>query len=97
MDINRIESITLLKDASATILYGSRASNGVIVIETTAPKAGKLRVTYDFKPTIAIVDLTDYDLMNAGKNCNMKRKPDYILKRSHRVMKTTIAVNRGIG
>ena len=65
MDINRIESITLLKDASATILYGSRASNGVIVIETTAPKAGKLRVTYDFKPTIAIVDLTDYDLMNA--------------------------------
>lgn len=49
MDINRIESITLLKDASATILYGSRASNGVIVIETTAPKAGKLRVTYDFK------------------------------------------------
>ena len=74
MDINRIESITLLKDASATILYGSRASNGVIVIETTAPKAGKLRVTYDFKPTIAIVDLTDYDLMNAREKLQYEKE-----------------------
>ena len=74
MDINRIESITLLKDASATILYGSRASNGVIVIETTAPKAGKLRVSYDFKPTIAIVDLTDYDLMNAREKLQYEKE-----------------------
>ena len=74
MDINRIESITLLKDASATILYGSRASNGVIVIETTAPKAGKLRVTYDFKPTIAIVDLTDYDLMTAREKLQYEKE-----------------------
>ena len=74
MDINRIESITLLKDASATILYGSRASNGVIVIETTAPKAGKLRVTYDFKPTIAIVDLTDYDLMKAREKLQYEKE-----------------------
>ena len=74
MDINRSESITLLKDASATILYGSRASNGVIVIETTAPKAGKLRVTYDFKPTIAIVDLTDYDLMNAREKLQYEKE-----------------------
>ena len=74
MDINRIESITLLKDASATILYGSRASNGVIVIETTAPKAGKLRVTYDVKPTIAIVDLTDYDLMNAREKLQYEKE-----------------------
>lgn len=74
MDINRIESITLLKDASATILYGSRASNGVIVIETTALKAGKLRVTYDFKPTIAIVDLTDYDLMNAREKLQYEKE-----------------------
>lgn len=74
MDINRIESITLLKDASATILYGSRASNGVIVIETTAPAAGKLRVTYDFKPTIGIVDLTGYDLMNAREKLQYEKE-----------------------
>lgn len=37
MDMERIESITVLKDASATILYGSRAANGVVVIETRRP------------------------------------------------------------
>ena len=74
MDINRIESITLLKDASATILYGSRASNGVIVIETVAPKPGQLRVTYDFKPTIAVVDLTGYDLMNASEKLQYEKE-----------------------
>ena len=73
MDINRIESITLLKDASATILYGSRAANGVIVIETTAPVPGQLRVTYDFKPTIAYADLTGYDLMNAREKLEYER------------------------
>ena len=73
MDINRIESITLLKDASATILYGSRAANGVVVIETVAPKAGKIRVSYDFKPTIAFVDLSDYDLMNAAEKLEYER------------------------
>lgn len=73
MDINRIESITILKDASATILYGSRAANGVVVIETTTPKAGKIRVNYDFKPTIAFVDLSGYDLMNAAEKLEYER------------------------
>ncbi len=73
MDVNRIESITILKDASATILYGSRAANGVVVIETTTPKAGRIRVNYDFKPTIAFVDLSDYDLMNAAEKLEYER------------------------
>lgn len=73
MDVNRIESITILKDASATILYGSRAANGVVVIETVKPKPGQLRVTYDFKPTVAIADLTDYDLMNAREKLEYER------------------------
>lgn len=73
MDINRIESITILKDASATILYGSRAANGVVVIETIKPKPGQLRITYDFKPTVAIADLTDYDLMNASEKLEYER------------------------
>ena len=73
MDVNRIETITLLKDASATILYGSRAANGVVVIETVAPKAGQLRGTYDFKPTIAFADLTGYDLMDAKEKLEYER------------------------
>ena len=73
MDVNRIESITILKDASATILYGSRAANGVVVIETVKPKPGQLRVTYDFKPAVDIADLTDYDLMNAAEKLEYER------------------------
>jgi TonB-linked SusC/RagA family outer membrane protein len=43
---NNIESITVLKDASATAIYGSRASNGVIIITTKKGKAGDLKVSY---------------------------------------------------
>ena len=45
---NDIETFTVLKDASATAIYGSRASNGVILITTKKGKAGqKMKVTYD--------------------------------------------------
>lgn len=48
LDPNTIESITVLKDASATAIYGSRASNGVIII--TTKKGGKtLKVDYNFQ------------------------------------------------
>ena len=44
---NNIESITVLKDASATAIYGSRASNGVIIITTKKGKAGELKINYN--------------------------------------------------
>jgi len=44
---NDIESIDILKDASATAIYGSRAANGVVVITTKKGKKGKAKVTYD--------------------------------------------------
>ncbi len=44
---NDIESIDIAKDAAATAIYGSRASNGVVFITTKKGKTGKLRVTYD--------------------------------------------------
>ncbi|RYY07897.1 MAG: SusC/RagA family TonB-linked outer membrane protein [Sphingobacteriaceae bacterium] len=44
---NDIESVTVLKDATATAIYGSRASNGVIVINTKRGKAGKTSVRFD--------------------------------------------------
>jgi len=43
---NDIESITVLKDAAATGLYGSRASNGVIIITTKSGKSGKTKINY---------------------------------------------------
>jgi len=44
---NNIESITVLKDASATAIYGSRASNGVIIITTKKGKAGDMQINYN--------------------------------------------------
>ena len=47
MNENEIESITILKDASATSLYGARGANGVVVITTTRLNAGALTVRYE--------------------------------------------------
>ncbi len=44
---NDIESIDIAKDAAATAIYGSRASNGVVFITTKKGKQGRLRITYD--------------------------------------------------
>ena len=65
MDPSRIESITILKDAAATAMYGSRAANGVVIITTVTPKPGKINVNYNFTGTLEYPDLTDYNLMNA--------------------------------
>ena len=64
-DPNRIESMTILKDAAATAMYGSRAANGVVAITTVAPKPGKINVSYSMTGTLSIPDLSDYNLMNA--------------------------------
>ena len=66
-DVNRIESITILKDAAATAMYGSRAANGVVVITTQAPKPGRVRVNYTMTGEITSPDLSDYNLMNAAE------------------------------
>lgn len=65
MDIYRVNSITILKDAAATAIYGSRAANGVVVIETVSPTPSRLYVTYNADLTFAAADLTGYDVLNA--------------------------------
>ena len=57
MDINRIASITVLKDAAATTAYGSKAANGVIVVETKQPLAGRTQVSYAINATFEAPDL----------------------------------------
>lgn len=47
VDINDIESIDVMKDASATAIYGARGSNGVILITTKSGKSGKTEVSYN--------------------------------------------------
>ena len=69
---NEIESITLLKDAAATAIYGSNSSNGVVVIELVQPKAGKLRVNYAVSTVVEQPDLSDYDMLNAEEKLEME-------------------------
>lgn len=71
---NDIESITVLKDASATAIYGSKAANGVIVITTKRAQVGKIRVNYNLdlsigqRPRYAL-----YDLMNSAERMELSR------------------------
>lgn len=63
---NDIESMTILKDASATALYGSRASNGVIIVTTKRGSKGAMR--YNFSNTTSVGMITDYvDVLTADE------------------------------
>lgn len=65
MDEELVESITILKDASATAMYGSRGANGIVVITLKRPEIGKLRVSYKGSVNIETPDFTSYNLMNS--------------------------------
>ncbi|MDA3616528.1 SusC/RagA family TonB-linked outer membrane protein [Polluticaenibacter yanchengensis] len=74
LDINRVIRVDILKDAAATSIYGSRAANGVIVIETLRPKPGKLRFTYIGNVNVEAPDLTSYNLLNAREKFDLENK-----------------------
>ncbi len=73
LDPTRIHSVNILKDAAATALYGSRAANGVIVIELRSPEAGKLRLQYNTTMTVEAPDLSSYNLMTAPEKLEAER------------------------
>lgn len=72
LDMNRIKSVTILKDGAAKAIYGSKASNGVIVVETVLPEAGKLRITYTGDLNLEVPDLTSYHLTNAAEKLQVE-------------------------
>ena len=65
LDMNRIESITILKDAASKAIYGSKAAHGVIVVETVGLQGQGVRTTYNASLDIEMPDLTSYNLCNA--------------------------------
>lgn len=72
-DINRIENIVILKDASATAIYGSRGANGVIVLTTKRPVPGKIKVDFSANYSLSVPDLSSYNLMNAAEKLEFER------------------------
>ena len=67
LNMDRVASVTILKDAASTAIYGSKAANGVIVVETKSPESGQLRLSYSGNYGISFADLSDYNLMNASE------------------------------
>ena len=73
MDMNRVASFSILKDASATSLYGSRGANGVILITTIRPQAGEIKVSLNANYNISVPDLRSYNLMDAREKLEFER------------------------
>ncbi len=73
MDMNRVESITVLKDATAKAIYGSKGANGVVVVTTKAPEVGKLKVSYRADLNIQAPALGDYNRANAAEKLEIER------------------------
>jgi TonB-linked SusC/RagA family outer membrane protein len=74
LDMNQVESVTVLKDAAAQAIYGSRAANGVIVVKTIQPAEGQMRISYGFNTDINLPDLSSYNLLNAKENVELYQR-----------------------
>mgnify|MGYP000944106245 CR=1 FL=1 len=72
LDMNRVARITVLKDAAATSIYGSKAANGVLIIETLQPKKGRLQLDYNNNISLNIPDLSSYHLLNAEQKLQLE-------------------------
>ena len=66
-----IESITVLKDAAATAIYGSRAANGVIVVTTKKGEQGKFNINLDIKQGFVSMGNNNMDFANAEQTMNL--------------------------
>ncbi|MEJ7830325.1 MAG: TonB-dependent receptor, partial [Segetibacter sp.] len=71
---NDIESVDILKDASATAIYGSRGANGVVLITTKAGKAGKTQVDFD----------SYYGIQEIGKRLELMNAKEFALLANER-------------
>lgn len=68
---------TILKDAASTAIYGAKAANGVVVVETKKPEAGRLQFNYNGNFGLEWADLTDYNLMNSSEKLQYEKLAGY--------------------
>ena len=74
LDMNRVESITILKDAASKAIYGSKAAHGVIVVETTGLENRGVRISYNANLDLEMPDLTSYNLCNSLEKLEVERR-----------------------
>ncbi|MDE6377986.1 MAG: SusC/RagA family TonB-linked outer membrane protein [Duncaniella sp.] len=73
MNIQDIDRVDILKDASATALYGENAANGVIIIQRKRVSQAPVRVRYTFTPQMSFADLSSYDMCDAAQKLEFER------------------------
>ncbi|GGH07573.1 SusC/RagA family TonB-linked outer membrane protein [Pedobacter zeae] len=73
LDPYRVERIDILKDAAAKAVYGAKAANGVVVIQTTRPIPGKIRINYNANIGYDMPDLSSYNMANAAQKLEVER------------------------
>ena len=107
LDMNRIQTVVLLKDAAAKAIYGSRAANGVVVIETVRPQPGTMRITYKGDLNITVPDLTGYNLCDINEKYEIESRhdiwaeyigvtPEYMLHRENHLNEIKEAIEEGV-
>lgn len=74
MDMFDIERVDVLKDASATAIYGDKAANGVIVVTRKKVDDPKLRVRYNFVPDIQFPDVSSFNLCNPMEKLILEKR-----------------------
>lgn len=77
LSMDRVASITILKDAASTAIYGAKAANGVVVVETKKPEAGRLQFNYNGNFGLEWADLTDYNLINSSEKLQYEKLAGY--------------------
>ena len=107
LDMNRVQTVVLLKDAAAKAIYGSRAANGVVVIETVRPLPGTMRSTYKGDLNITVPDLTGYNLCDINEKYEIESQhdiwkdyigvtPEYLIHRENHLNEIKEAIEKGV-
>ncbi|MDE6450814.1 MAG: TonB-dependent receptor plug domain-containing protein, partial [Odoribacter sp.] len=73
LDMFDIDRVDVLKDASATAMYGEKAANGVIVVVRKRVTESKLRVRYNFVPNIGFPDVSSFNLCSPWEKLELER------------------------
>ena len=73
IDMFEIDRVDVLKDASATVMYGDRAANGVIVVQRKRVTDSKVKVRYNFVPDVQFPDVSSFKLCNPRQKLELER------------------------
>ncbi|MES2773056.1 MAG: SusC/RagA family TonB-linked outer membrane protein [Bacteroidota bacterium] len=95
IDINRIERITILKDAAATAVYGVRGGTGVLYIQTKLPRKGDISVTYSGQVQVTTPDLSSYSVLNATEKLQLEQGAGFYTNNPSLYQSRISEVNKG--